>query len=382
MRATVDQRSGTMTTAALETRRAPEKSPDPPPGQVPEKHGQPSGQPMPLASRFQLQNLRVRWRIGLLVVIPTIAAIVLGGVRIESARSTAAVFARVNQLASLGSAVTALTQSLEDERDLAAGEVAAKQSGNAALAKTISSQLNSQYATTSSRAAVVEKAAGQIGSSYPAVARTDLSALVSQLTTLPSVRMLVDTGMTALTVSTDYTHVISVLLTFDNDLAAGSSSPQLAQTVSSLGDIAQMADEVSQQRAILYAELIQGQFGIGGLQELVNAQAAQNSDLAAFQSVGQNLPAYSASSGLSPTLTEVQQFNNIVSGPGIDAAEAIEQNALISGDNGQPPIQPSGGPQAWYSDMTNELSTLREFESDLLASSHAQATSLQQSAAN
>jgi len=368
-----------MTTAALEMRRPPEKSLDPPPAEVPDKHGQRSDQPLPLKSRFQLRNWRVRWRIGVLVVIPTIAAIVLGGVRIESARNTAAVFAHVNHLASLGSAVTALTQSVEDERDLAAGEVAAKQSGDETLAKTISSQLNSQYVTTSSRAAVVEKAAGQIDSSYPAVARTDLSALISQLATLPSVRTLMGTGMTALPVSTDYTHVISVLLTFDNDLAAGSSSPQLAQTVSSLGDIAQMADEVSQQRAILFAELIQGQFGIGGLQELINAQAAQNSDLAAFQSVGQNLPAYSPSSGLSPTLTEVQQFNNIVSGPGIDAAEAIEQNALISGDNGQPPIQPSGGPQAWYSDMTNELSTLRDFESDLLASSVAQATSLQQS---
>jgi len=121
----------------------------------------------------------------------------------------------------------------------------------------------------------VETAAGQIGSSYPAVARTDLSTVVTELETLSSVRALPQSGMAALPIIAVYTHVISVLLTFDNDLAAGSSSPQLAQTVSSLGDIAQMADEASQQRAILYAELIQGQFGIGGLQALINAQSAQ-----------------------------------------------------------------------------------------------------------
>ena len=379
MRATVDQRSGTMTTAALDAGASPEGSSDPPPGQVPEQEEQRADQSMRSMSRFQLRNWRVRWRIGVLVLIPTIAAIVLGGVRVESARETAAVFARVSQLATLGNDVTALTESVEDERDLTAGAVAARQSGNTALAATISRELNSQYATTNGRAAVVENVSGQIGSSYPAVARTDESAAVTQLATLPSARALQQTGMTSLPIITDYTNLISVLLTFDNDLAAGSSSPQLAQTVSSLDDIAQMEDQASQQRAILYAELIQGQFGIGGLQALINAQAAQNSDLSTFQSIGQNLPAYAPSSGLSPSLTEVQQFSNVVSGPGIDDAEAIEQNALISGDNGQPPIQPSGGPQAWFTDLTNELSTMRTVEGDLLASSVAQANSLQQS---
>jgi signal transduction histidine kinase len=379
MRAMVDQRSGTMTTAALEEGKPPEESTGPPPARALGNPGQPPDQPLPPMSRFQLRNWRVRWRIGVLVVIPTIAAIVLGGVRIESARGTAGVFARVSQLAGLGGDVASLAQSLEDERDLTAGEVAARQSGDTALTQTISAQLNKQYATTNGRAAAVQGMAGQIGSSYPAVAQSDLSAAVTELGTLPSVRALPQTGMTALPIVTVYSKVISVLLTFDNDLAAGSSSPQLAQTVASLGDLAQLEDEASQQRAILYTELIQGQFGVGGLEALINAQAAQSSDLSAFQGVGQNLPAYAPSAGLSPTLTEVQQFNSIVSGPGIDAAEAIEQNALISGDNGQPPIQPSGGPQAWFGDMTNELSTMRAVESDILASSVSQASSLHQS---
>jgi signal transduction histidine kinase len=330
-------------------------------------------------SRFQLRNWRVRWRIGVLVLIPTVAAIVLGGVRVESARETAAVFSRVNQLATLGGDVTTLAESVEDERDLTAGEVAAQQSGDTALAKTISGELSSQYKTTDNRAAVVKEAAGKIGSSYPTVAQTDLAAAVSQIAALPDARALVHTGMSAEPIILIYANVISVLLTFDNDLAAGSSSTQLAQTVTSLSDIAQMEDQASQQRAILYAELIQRQFGIGGLQDLINAQAAQNSDLAAFDSVGQSLHAYTVSSGLSPTLTEDQQFDNVVAGAGIDGAEAIEQNAIIGGDNGQPPTQPAGGPQAWYRGMTSELSTLRTVEGDILASSVAQATSLQQS---
>jgi signal transduction histidine kinase len=209
------------------------------------------------------------------------------------------------------------------------------------------------------------------------VSSTDLSNAQVELSSLADVRGLLSTGMGPLPVLTDYTNIISALLTFDGDLAAGSSSPQLAQTVSSLEDLVQAEDEASQQRAILYATLIQNSFGLGALQDLIDAQAAQNSDQATFQSVGQNLPAGPASS-----LTEAQQFNNVVSGPDIDAAEAIEQNALVSGDSDAPLIQPSGGPQAWFTDMTQELTTLRQVEGDILQSSVTQAATLQQDSEN
>ena len=354
-----------MTTAALEAVGSTERSADPPSGQIPGRGQQPD-QPMTLMSRFQLRNWRVRQRVGVLVLLPTVAAVVLGGVRIEAARDTASVFARVHALASLGQNVTTLAESIEDERDLSGGAIAAKQSGDKAEASTISSALKSQYATTNSDITTMDAAASMVSS-------TDLSNAQVELSSLADVRGLLSTGMGPLPVLTDYTSIISALLTFDGDLAAGSSSPQLAQTVSSLEDLAQAEDEASQQRAILYATLVQNSFGLGALQELIDAQAAQNSDQATFQSVGQNLPA-----GPSSSLTEAQQFNNVVSGPDIDAAEAIEQNALVSGDSNAPLIQPSGGPQAWFTDMTQELTTLRQVEGDILQSSVTQAATLQQ----
>jgi signal transduction histidine kinase len=354
-----------MTTAALEAVGSTERSADPPSGQIPGRGQQPD-QPMTLMSRFQLRNWRVRQRVGVLVLLPTVAAVVLGGVRIEAARDTASVFARVHALASLGQNVTTLAESIEDERDLSGGAIAAKQSGDKAEASTISSALTSQYATTNSDITAMDAAASMVSS-------TDLSNAQVELSSLADVRGLLSTGMGPLPVLTDYTSIISALLTFDGDLAAGSSSPQLAQTVSSLEDLAQAEDEASQQRAILYATLVQNSFGLGALQELIDAQAAQNSDQASFQSVGQNLPA-----GPSSSLTEAQQFNNVVSGPDIDAAEAIEQNALVSGDSNAPLIQPSGGPQAWFTDMTQELTTLRQVEGDILQSSVTQAATLQQ----
>ena len=92
------------------------------------------------------RNWRIRWRLLALVIIPTVAAIGLGAFRILAAENTAAGFARVNQLGVLGGDVTALAEAVEDERDLTAGYVAARQSHQYTLAT-----LPRQYAATGAR---------------------------------------------------------------------------------------------------------------------------------------------------------------------------------------------------------------------------------------
>src|SRR3984957_10659612 len=98
------------------------------------REDRPSRSPSP----WQLQNWRVRWRMLALVLIPTVAAIALGGVRVQAARDTAADLARVHQLALLGGDISGLFQAVEDERDITAGLLAARQSGNASAADSLS----------------------------------------------------------------------------------------------------------------------------------------------------------------------------------------------------------------------------------------------------
>ena len=75
-------------------------------------------------SRLALSNWRVRWRLLALIIIPTLAAVILGGLRISSAASSAVAFKRTEQLAVLNSNVIRLAQSMEDKRDLTAGYIA------------------------------------------------------------------------------------------------------------------------------------------------------------------------------------------------------------------------------------------------------------------
>jgi len=332
-----------------------------------------------LPASWRLRNWRMRWRLLALVIIPTVTAIVLGGFRIQAAQDTASGFARVDQLAALGGDVTALADAIEDERDLTAGYLADSQAGKTRQADVLLGELGGQYAISGARLAVVQKQSAQIGPAYPAVARTDLAFALSRVTALPDLRGLAHSDMLPLAMATDYSDVISTLLAFDNEIAAGSSSAQLAQTISSLGSLAQAEDQGSQQRALLYAALLGGQFGPGGLSALVAAQSGEASDLATYQTVAGALPAYQPGSGFSGFLSEEQQFNDDVAGPQVDEAQSIENDALIEGGNGLPP---SGNAQTWFSDMAVTLGDMRGVETNELASITAQAAALHQGAEN
>ena len=95
------------------------------------------GRPGPPAP-WRLRNWRIRWRVLGLVVIPTMAVMVLGTLRIQAAQRHRGSAARIEQLSVLGADITSLAEAMEDERDLAAGYVATRQSGQPAMAGTFS----------------------------------------------------------------------------------------------------------------------------------------------------------------------------------------------------------------------------------------------------
>lgn len=328
----------------------------------------------------------MRWRVLALVIIPTIAAIVLGAVRIDAARTTEADSARISQLAVLGDDVTTLTQAVEGERDLTAGVIAARQAGLTALEDTLSSQLPAKYAASNADFAAVKKMAGQIGPALSGAASTDLTSAISTVSTLPDLRTFVQSQMTPLPLTKNYDNLISKLLAFDNDIALGSSSAQLSESVGALSSLTQMEDQVSVQRAILYAALLQGSFEPGAVSALSAAQSNEASDLAAFQATAANLPAYQpaadgAPAGFSASVTEAAQFGGATQSPQIDATAATELEAIIAGDNGSRLAGGAQDAQAWFTNMTSKLSAIRGIESDDLAGIRARAGSLVQGAA-
>jgi signal transduction histidine kinase len=303
-----------------------------------------------------------------------VAALALGALRVQAASTTAATASRTARLGVLGSDLTTLAEAVENERDLTAGFIAARETGQTKLAAAISGELQHQYTVTSADEATVSGLAGQIGSAYPAAAQSDLNSALSSLSALTELHNLANSEITSLPMINHYTNVVATLLAFDNDIAAGSPSAPLAQTVTSIEALAQVEEETSQQRAVLYATLIEGQFEPGALSALTGAQSSQASAQSSFQKVAENLPAYVAPTGLSSFLTETQQFNNVVAGPNVDAAQAIELDATVTSQ------ALNASPETWYSDMTFTLGAMRNVLGTDLSSATAQADSVQQGA--
>ena len=110
-------------------------------GQTPEPAPAAAPQHQPAAARtgrsHGLKNWRVRSRLLLLIAIPTVTAVILGGIRITSSVQSALAYQRVLQLANTTSDVTTLAQRLQDERDQTVYFIAEGPNGGRAAMGTV-----------------------------------------------------------------------------------------------------------------------------------------------------------------------------------------------------------------------------------------------------
>jgi signal transduction histidine kinase len=317
-------------------------------------------------SRFALRNWRVSWRLIALIAIPTVTAMAFGLVRIQEAMKSAASDQRVEQMASLGSAVTHLAFAMEDERDGLAGYIAmGRKAGQHTPTGAPTSALSADYARTNAAAAQVTSLASGItgNAAFPPQVQSDLSAVLDRVTDLPHYRSAaVQSLAPSLNIVGDYSDAIADMFTLNDQIAQGSSDATLANTVRSLGALSRTEDEASQQRGILYAALLDRQFEPGGAGDLSSALAAQQAELEEFQSAA--------------SIGEQQIYSNTVAGPAVDTAQEMEKQAIASGGSGGSLLVqvPSGSPRSataasvWNSDMTATLTDMRKVEQGLVKS--------------
>ncbi len=337
--------------------------------------GDPADVPHPAAprsgSRMALSNWRVRWRILALIVVPTLAAVILGGLRISSGVNSALADKRTQQLAQLNADVVSLTQNMEDERDLTAGYIAANRPGGN---NPLHTALTRQQAETDEAEQQVSAQAADIGSGYSQSIRDALTGVKAVISALPQLRdAAAPTSGTAhapaQAMITDYTNSINTLLTFTSLSASGTSDTTLSRDVIILTALARATDETSQQRATLYSALVAGHFPPQGLNDLVSQQAANKADEADFNS--------------SASLAQQQLFQNTVSGTGVDQAAFQVQRAIATSVNGSVSIGDTGttaAPQAWFGNETFAIQQMRKVESSLISGIISRAQSLQTSA--
>jgi signal transduction histidine kinase len=328
-----------------------------------------------------LKNWRVRSRLLLLIIIPTLTAVVLGGVYIVASVQSAVADQHVETLASLSSDITNLATNLENERDQTLEYIGLGAAGRAGTLENNSAnnlandpaanlqQVTTEQSLTKPWISRVETDSKAIGAGYPAEVQTAAEDIPSLLSLIPAYRTAaLTTDMPPVDVVQKYTDVITQLLDIDNDISIGSGDATLNNDVRSLNLVSLIAEEVSQQRGLLaFAFAQDGTFNPSVLAAVQTAQEEQNANQQEYNRVA--------------TAQQVNLYNNTVSGPLVDEANLQELQAVQDGvDHVKLDITPTTANE-WYGNMTTgTLTDIQNVQQDLVAATTARASKLHRDA--
>jgi Nitrate and nitrite sensing/HAMP domain len=298
----------------------------------------------------------VRSRLVLLIAIPTLTAVVLGGISILSYARSASADGRVQQLATLSSNITLLSQRLEEERDrtvyyIALGTAGGRDqelSAGKAVAQTAAelSVIAQDYTLTNKSSALVLRELNGIGSGFSAQAQQEAATARTALGNLTQLRTAsTKTHLPALVVVQKYTGVIDDLLALIDVTGQGTNDATLGQDIRVLSLVSRMKEEASEQRGILTIGLLTKQLTANQLSSLNAALSEQQSNLQSFDT--------------SASTAQKALWNNTVASSFVFQANAEETQAISTAqDNGANSL--SADPtnvDDWYGAMTNEIDT-------------------------
>ncbi len=335
-----------------------------------------AGQPRPPggSSRRALKNWRVRSRLVLLIAIPTLTAVILGGTGILSYARSATADGRVQQLAALSADVTVLAQRLEDERDQTVRYIGLGISGQGgrgsspALAAPELTVVKQQYALTDQAAASVSRELTEINGSFSAQTQQQAATARTALQNLPLLRKAsTGTKLPALVVVQKYTTIIQQLIALIDVTGQGASDATLGQAIRVLGLVSRMKEQASQQRAILTYGLLVGQLSPTEQLALNSALSDQQSNLASFNTAA--------------SIAQRNLWNNSVARSFVFEANAQESQAISILGQTHKLTTDTTTVDTWYGAMSNEIdSQMGSVEQALSAQISARAASLHKSA--
>jgi signal transduction histidine kinase len=331
-----------------------------------------------------LKNWRVRSRLILLIVIPTLTAVILGGTYIVTAVQNALAYQRVERLADFSSDVTTLAANLENERDQTMWCIGESPSpGDNCIngpAGTVSAGAKAlvvqEQGLTDPWIGTVKSDSSSIGSGYPAQVQQDAANIRDVLTLVAPLRAAaVETHLPAVVVMNKYTSIINALLAIDDNIALSSGDPALTSDVRSLNLVSLIAEEASEQRGLLEFTFAQDNasstaydFNPQALSAVETAQEEQNANVNEYDRVA--------------TQQQISLYNNTVSGYLVDQASQDEQTAIGFGQLDES-LNPNdfATPTQWNgADTSGTIDGIRTVERDLVTATINRATALRENA--
>jgi signal transduction histidine kinase len=260
------------------------------------------------AAAWRLRNWRLRTKLFAVLLIPTICALALGGLRVRADLGNANDFAQLANQVKLEGAVADLVQQLQRERDLSVRHVA---SGKKLERVVLDRQLRR---VNDSADALNNKITELSGDLRPEVADRFRRA-ADQLKRLNSLRNAVqDTQYPSDAVMRTYTESVASLLDLGEQAIAGINDPELVRLHLSTNSIARIKEQESLKRGILLDTFERKGFGAGQQRALLAADAELGAARNDFRKAA--------------TAEQTKIYDDTVTGLIVDNANDMQESAL------------------------------------------------------
>ncbi|GAA2860140.1 hypothetical protein GCM10010517_18750 [Streptosporangium fragile] len=347
-------------------------------GQAPDGEGREPdkpAKPVRNGSKLALKNWRVRSRLIALIVLPTLAAVVLGGLRVTTSINSAAEYERVRTAAELTAGLSRLADGLQLERDLSARYVAhgRRATGQANLAK---------------QHAIVDKIAREVRATVDAVigdsdvvdalgdrGEAELAQIRARIDEIKSIRKTaLETQLPAIPTLAAYSRTITDLLALHDEIDQGVSDQSITESATAFGALSRAKEQASRERAQLAIALAVQGFSAEGLDALLAARAQRDSELATFRAEA--------------TVAQRQLYDDTVSSRKVDRAGALRARAIVLGLAGAPLIRVDvsrtglGDQATWFDASSDIVERMRAVEESISKTLIAQSQALQESEQN
>ncbi|MGM1062317.1 sensor histidine kinase [Saccharothrix sp. Mg75] len=293
---------------------------------------------------WRLRNWRLPTKLAAVLLIPTIAALALGGLRVNSDLADATEFNRLANQIQLESAVADLVQQLQRERDLSTLHVA---SGKALDRVVLDRQLRRVNDTIDALNTKILELSGDLGDDVV----TRFRQASSQLNRLNSLRNAVrDTAYPSDAVLRTYSESVESLLDLGEQAIAGINDPELVRLHLATNAIARIKEQESRKRGIMLDVFQRGQLGSPQERLILSAEAELNAARNDFRK--------------SATPDQAKIYDDTVTGLIVDTANDMVETALNLGENEQ--SLEALRPEKWDIAATLTVNLTRDVENLLL----------------
>ena len=287
----------------------------------------------------------------MLILIPAVVAGILAGLRVRDGVSEAALYGRIERLATLSESVAGLVQELQDERDLTVQYLTVRRSGQE---RTI----QEQHSVTDRAARTVRERLGDIDDDNSAQVLAKARDIRYRLDSLPGLREVAgESSASAFSALDIYGQLITSLLDLNDLVVQGSPNAEVSESGRAFAALARAKDFASQERALTTSVLLNRRFlNPADRERLLGMRSQQDGQLAIFRTTA--------------TTDQRQLLEDTVTGPDIGRVEGIYQQVLVSsGASAGLSVRPLGPRDAatWTAASTSRIEQLRKVEERLAA---------------